>query len=151
VPVDPSAALLAAEINKGRSMLSEADALLAEGNFERAAAAYERLSVLDLSGDPPAQRELQLRGLWGVALANLKAVPNRPANVTASKAALQGVIAGYEGSMEAVQASLFLNMLDEMDRMRVQGAQRDETIKRLNESLEQLKRIDLTKRPNGNP
>jgi hypothetical protein len=149
VRVDPTAALLATEVNKARAILSEADELLAQEEYADAAAKYEQVSVMHLSDDPEAMHELQIEGLWGVAIANLLITPNRLANSNASRTALQTVIASYEGTRDAITARWVLGTIDEMDRLRVQGARDAEDIRRLTEMLDQLKRIDLPRRPGG--
>ena len=150
VPVDPTAALLAAEVNRARSVLADADGLLAKGEHERAAAAYEQVTLMHLSGDPEAVHELQVQALWGVAMANLLVTPNRLANRTATRNALQTVIATYDGTPWSVQARMMLGMLEEIDALRLQGSRSQEEIKRLNETIEQLRRVDLPRRPGGN-
>jgi hypothetical protein len=149
VVVDPTAARLADEVNRARSILTDADAHLAAGEHERAAAAYEQVALMHLSGDPEAVHELQVQGLWGVAMANLLITPNRLAHKTASRTALQTIIATYSGTPWAVQSRLVLSILDEIDDLRVQGARSQEDIKRLNEAIEQLRRVDLPRRPGG--
>jgi outer membrane PBP1 activator LpoA protein len=149
VAVDPTEALRAAEINKARTTLSDANALLGQGEYERAAALFEQVSVMHLSGDPTSVHELQVQALLGIAISNMQVAPNRLANATASRTALQTVIATYDGTLEAATARLLLGMVDEMDRLRVQGARNAEDIRRLNEMVEQLRRIDLTRRPGG--
>jgi hypothetical protein len=147
--VDPTEALRAAEINKARTTLADANTLLGQGEYERAAAAFEQVSVMHLSGDPTAVHELQVQALLGIAISNMLITPNRLANATASRTALQTVIATYEGTLEAATARLVLSMVEEMDRLRVQGARNAEDIRRLNEMLEQLRRIDAARRPGG--
>jgi hypothetical protein len=149
VQVDPTAALLATQVSKAREMLAEADDLLAREEYEGAAAKYEQVSVMHLSDDPDEMHELQVEGLWGVAIANLLITPNRLANSNASRTALQTLIASYDGTRDAITARWMLGMIDEMDRLRVQGARNAEDIRRLTEMVDQLKRIDLTRRPGG--
>jgi outer membrane PBP1 activator LpoA protein len=149
VAVDPTEALRAAEINRARTKLAEANALLNASEYEQAASQFEQVSVMHLSGDPTAVHELQVQALLGIAISNMLITPNRLANATASRTALQTVIATYDGTIEAATARLVLGMVDEMDRLRVQGARNQEDIRRLEDMVEQLRRIDLTRRPGG--
>jgi hypothetical protein len=146
VPVDPSAALLAGEVNRARTALAQANALLDQGEHERAAAVYQEVSVMHLSDDPEAMHELQVDALWGVAIANLSITPNRAANNAASRTALQTIIAASDGTLQAATARWVLGQLDESDRLRAQGVQNQAEIRRLTETIDQLKRVD-TRRP----
>jgi hypothetical protein len=151
VAVDPQAALLANQVSKGRAILTEADAMLAQGEIEPAIPMYEQIFGLDLAGDVYAKRELQLRALLGVAQANLQANPSRPVHITAAKTALQTVIASYDGSLEATYARWILTTLEEVERLRALGRDKDATIRQLNETVDQLRKIDSNRRPNGSP
>jgi len=149
VAVDPRAALLADEIARARAKLAEAADLFSRDEHEKAAAAYDQVATMHLSGDPESTHELQVRALWGVAVSNLSVKPLRAAHLTAAKTALQTVIASSEGTLDAMTARFVLSTLEESDRLRAQGNQQAEEIKRLNETIDLLKRADLNRRPGG--
>jgi hypothetical protein len=98
--------------------------------------------------DDPAFRELRARALWGAALTHLVSLtPN--GDTSASMTLLETLVTSYDGTVEAAQARWAVALLDQMRRLRAQSADKDEDIRRLNETIEQLKRIDLSRRPSG--
>jgi tetratricopeptide (TPR) repeat protein len=137
----------AGELRKADSILAQADELLRQGDYEPAIAAY--LQVLELKrADDPAFRELRARALWGAALTHLVSLtPN--GDTSASMTLLETLVTSYDGTVEAAQARWAVALLDQMRRLRAQSADKDEDIRRLNETIEQLKRIDLSRRPSG--
>jgi hypothetical protein len=147
-PVVEPDTTFAGELRRADSILAQADQLLRQGDYEPAIAAY--LQVLDLErvDDPAFPRELRARALWGAAVTHLVSLtPN--GDTSASMTLLETLVTSYDGTVEAAQARWVVALLDQMRRLRAQSADKDEDIRRLNETIEQLKRIDLSRRPSG--
>ena len=115
-----------------------------------AAEGYQRVIDLHRADDPGFPRELRARALWGAAVTRLLSL--EPSGDTApTKTLLQTLSTSYDGTLEAQQARWAMAALKEIDRLRAQGSRKDEDIRRLNEQMEQLKRIDLNRRPTTPP
>ena len=138
---------LSVDLRRAQSLLVDGDAQLGEGAYDQAILSYRRVMALPLVNDPEFPRQLRARALWGEALANLSVNPTGDTAPTMSL--LQTLVSSYEGTLEAAQAKVVIATLTSFQRLRGQNAQKEEEIKRLNEQLEQLKRIDLTRRPGG--
>ena len=139
---------LAGEVEKAQWFLGEADGYLRESALEQAAAGFQRVLDLPRAGDPAFPRELRARALWGTALTGLLSL--EPGGDTApTLTILETLILSSDGTVEAAQARLAVAMIKEIDKLRALTVQKDEDIRRLNETMEQLKRIDLSRRPSG--
>lgn len=138
---------LSVDVRRAQSLVAEGDARLGEGAYDLAIVSYRRVMALDRVNDPDFPRELRAQALWGEALANLSVNPS--GDTVPTMTLLQTLVSSYDGTVEATQAKVVIAMLTRLDRLRGQSAQKDEDIKSLKETLEQLKRIDLSRRPGG--
>jgi hypothetical protein len=148
-PPEPDTTL-AGEVRRAQALLADADVHLREGTLGEAAEGYQRVIDLHRADDPGFPRELRARALWGAAVTRLLSL--EPSGDTApTMTLLQTLSTSYDGTLEAQQARWAMAALKEIDRLRAQGSRKDEDIRRLNEQMEQLKRIDLNRRPTTPP
>ena len=124
------------------ALLEQGQALLLAGRFEEAVSALETYLVF---GEHPEHRR---EAAWSLALVHL--LPNSPLRQPARALTLLAEIEeGYPGTMEALQAAWLQAVLREGERNRSTLEEQGQTIRELNELVEQLKRIDLNRRPPG--
>jgi hypothetical protein len=124
------------------ALLEQGKALLLAGRFEEAVSALETYLVF---GEEPEHRR---EAAWSLALVHL--LPQSPLRQPARALSLLAEIEeGYPGTLEALQATWLHAMLREGDRNRSRVQEQEQTIRELNELVEQLKRIDLNRRPPG--
>jgi len=92
----------------------------------------------------PAREE----ALWGLAMLHL--LPQSPVvDRERAMAALEELRDAHGESIRGAQARWILGMLDELQTMRAQMDQQAELLRQLTETVEQLRRIDLNRRPTG--
>lgn len=124
------------------ALLEQGQALLLAGRFEEAVSALETYLVF---GEEPEHRR---EAAWALALVHL--LPQSPLRQPARALSLLAEIEeGHPGTLEALQATWLQAVLREGDRDRSTLQEQEQTIRELNELVEQLKRIDLNRRPPG--
>lgn len=97
------------------------------------------------SDEPVPDRE---EALWGLAMLHL--LPQSPVvDRERAMAALEELRDTHGESIRGAQARWVLGILDELQTMRAQMDQQAELLRQLNETVEQLRRIDLNRRPTG--
>jgi hypothetical protein len=123
-------------------LLEQGHALLVAGRHEEAVAAFETYLVF---GEHPDHRRA---ATWSLALVYL--LPTSPLrSQPRALALLRTLEEGHPGSLEAMQAGWIRAMLQEGARNRSAIQEHERTIRELNELVEQLKQIDLNRRPPG--
>jgi len=123
-------------------LLEQGRALLVAGRHEEAVAAFETYLVF---GEDPEHRR---SATWSLALVYL--LPTSPLRSQPRALALLATLEeGHPGSLEAMQAGWIRAMLQEGARNRSAIQEHERTIRELNELVEQLKQIDLNRRPPG--
>ncbi|CAN5720575.1 hypothetical protein BH23GEM11_BH23GEM11_05870 [soil metagenome] len=149
---DPSASVAAAESSGESStryekpptemLLEQGHALLVAGRYEEAVAAFETYLVF---GEQPDHRR---SATWSLALVYL--LPTSPLRSQPRALALLDSLAeAHPGSLEAIQAGWIRTVLQESARNRSALQEHERTIRDLNVLVEQLKQIDLNRRPPG--
>ncbi|TVP50057.1 MAG: hypothetical protein EA350_01050 [Gemmatimonadales bacterium] len=123
-------------------LLDQGHALLVAGRFEEAVAAFETYLVF---GENPAHRRT---ATWSLAMVYL--LPTSPLHSqTRALALLRTLEDGHPRSLEAMQAGWIRTVIQEGTRNRSTIQEHERTIRELNELVEQLKQIDLNRRPPG--
>jgi len=116
----------------------------AKGDFAKAAQAYEiylRDNFSPANGD-----EALLR------LALTHALPESSVrDMPKALALLQRIVKSFPQSPFAAQAEFILGLQREVERLRFDVGRRDDRIRQLSEELEQLKQIDMNRRPTRPP
>jgi signal transduction histidine kinase len=116
--------------------------LLADGRFEDARTAFA--GVRDETGavDPELRRE----ALWGLVMVHL--LPDSPVRDPGlAVEALRALEEGHRGELPGLQAVLVRELVEELAGVRSVAQEQEEVLRRLVETVEALKRIDLTRRP----
>ncbi len=133
--------------DRSEEILAEGAAFLAIGDF---AASRSRIQHLldrweeEDGGNPPA--ELRAKALWHLGLLHL--LPEAPdRDPERALSILTRLTEEYPATPEGVQAQWIRGLLEELEGVRQQGAQQEQRIRELNETVEQLRRIDLNRRP----
>ena len=139
---------LAGEVGRAEFFLGEADLHLRQGRLELATENYQRVLGLQRADAAEFPRDIRARALWGTAVTRLLAL-DPEGDTTLTMSVLETLVTSYDGTVEAAQARLAVAMLKEIEKLRAQSVRKDEDIRRLNETMEQLKRIDLSRRPSG--
>lgn len=86
--------------------------------------------------------------LWGLAMVFL--LPESPIqDRERGTDALERLTEEFGTSVPGAQARWLLGLLAELEQVRTQVAQQEDLLRQLNETVEQLKRIDLNRRPAG--
>jgi hypothetical protein len=123
-------------------LLDQGHALLVAGRYDEAVAAFETYLVF---GENPDHRRA---ATWSLALVYL--LPTSPLQSQPRALALMATLEeAHAGSLEAMQAGWVRALLQESARNRSAIAGHERTIRELNELVEQLKQIDLNRRPPG--
>jgi hypothetical protein len=133
--------------DRSEEILAEGAAFLAIGDFS---ASRSRIQYLldhweeNDGGDVPAG--LRAKALWHLGLLHL--LPDAPdRDPERALSILTRLTEEYPATPEGVQAQWIRGLLQELDGARQQGAQQEQRIRELNETVEQLRRIDLNRRP----
>jgi hypothetical protein len=137
-PPEPPARLPAAVAP--RPSLGDADKAFTAGNYASAARSYRR--YLDAK---EAQRDRD-RALYQLGVSQAL-MGSSPRGRTMAESTLESLVSQYPKSPYAASGRLVLDLLRENRRLRGDGTTKDETIKRLQEDLERLKKIDMDRRP----
>jgi signal transduction histidine kinase len=131
-----------AEAPDGDRILEEADQRFYEGNFVEAERAFVRYLESYEARWPPQEA----RALWGLAMIHL--LPDSPLHdQPRARTFLEQLSARYAGSVRGDQARWIVGILDELDQIRTQVDQQEALLGQLTETVEQLRRIDLNRRP----
>jgi hypothetical protein len=133
-------------------ILEEAEESLAEGRFQRASLLFSRFLAREYeaendrnAGKPPPGVD---RALWGVAILHLLPEADLYDQERAVEA-LDRLADEYGDTVRGMQAAWIRGILRELDQVRAQANQQEELLRQLTETVEQLKRIDLNRRPTG--
>lgn len=123
-------------------LLVEGRALFVAGRHEEAAGAFEAYLLFGREAGHRAE------AAWNLALLHL--LPASPVrSPSRAMALLEGIVEQHPGSVEALQARWVQGLLDENTRQRTTLQEQARSLRELNELVEQLKRIDLNRRPPG--
>jgi len=116
--------------------------LLAAGEFEEAG----RLFAEVRDGTGGVGSEAKVEALWGLVMVHL--LPESSARDPALAVdALTALEEEYPGELPGLQAFLVRELVEELDGVRSVAQEQEEVLRRLVETVEALKRIDLTRRP----
>jgi len=134
------------------STLDEARDHFRAGRYHQAEFLFTRYleQAKDARGASSIDETVQAReeALWGLAMLHL--LPQSPVvDRERAMAALEELRDTHGESIRGAQARWVLGMLDELQTMRAQMDQQAELLRQLNETVEQLRRIDLNRRPTG--
>lgn len=128
------------------SLLDQADSLLAANSPGPAAELYrETLNWIEIAA-PDSAADLVNRATWGLAVTYLV----EPTRDYERARILLRELENRGGSPESVTARTVGRLLDDVGRLRSQVAEQQAAIQALNEMVEQLKLIDLNRRPAPN-
>lgn len=128
------------------TLLARGEAHLGSGALPEAESAFEDALYWIEIGDPLPLADHARRARWGLALTYLLSDDATRAERTRQ---LLAELADQEGAVDAVFARWITSTLEEVRRLRNQVAAQQDVIRTLNETVEQLKQIDLTRRPAG--
>lgn len=125
--------------------LDDAEALLSRGRYEAAANQFtEYLEARQASGHAREED----RALWGLAMLHL--LEDSPLyDQELATAALDRLIEKHGETMRGMQARWIRGILAQLEQVRTQADQQQQLLLQLSETVEQLKRIDLNRRPTG--
>ncbi len=124
------------------ALLEQGRALLVAGRYAEAVPALETYLVF---GDHPRHR---VEAAWTLAMVYL--LPESPVrSQTQALPLLEQIIEAHPGTVEALQAAWLRGLLQDQGRQRTTIQEQERNIRELNELVEQLKRIDLNRRPPG--
>ena len=125
------------------ALLDLATIHLEAGRLDEAAGLKRR--ALAMEGVPAARRQ---QALWSLAMIHL--LPESPLHdVDQARSDLTRLEAEHGDSVPGQQARWLLGLLNELDRTRTDLAEQAEVVEQLRETVEQLRRIDLNRRPSG--
>ncbi len=126
-------------------LLDEAEEHFRAGRYHQAEFLFSRyLDGAESDGPPPAREE----ALWGLAMLHL--LPDSPVvDRERAMASLEQLRDEHGESIRGAQARWVLGILDELQTVRTQMDQQSELLRQLTETVEQLRRIDLNRRPTG--
>ncbi len=124
-------------------LLDQATTHFEAGRLQQAANLNRQL--LEMEGVPSTRRE---RALWSLAMIHL--LPESPLHdPTRARADLTRLGNEHGESVRGQQARWLLGLLDDLDQVRGQVAEQTELLEQLTETVEQLRRIDLNRRPSS--
>jgi signal transduction histidine kinase len=116
--------------------------LLAAGRFEDARRAFAGVQDETESVGPDMKRE----ALWGLVMVHL--LPDSPVRDPGLAVdALLALEEEHQGELPGLQAVLIRELVEELHGVRSVAQEQEEVLRRLVETVEALKRIDLTRRP----
>lgn len=127
-------------------VLEEAEIHFAEGRYRTAAALFERYLTEDRHvGGVEGEDD---RALWGLAMLHL--LPESPLHDREeAMAMLDRLVTEHGESRWGIQARWTRDVLQELDDVRGQAARQEALLRQLTETVEQLRQIDLNRRPTG--
>ena len=138
----PPGSAEAAPPPRAEVLLEQGEALLIAGRHAEAIPALEAYLVV---GEVPEHR---LSASWALALAHLH--PENPRRDPARARFFLGQIREeHPGTLQAVHATLLEGMVRDLSRTRATVEEQQRVIAELNQTVEQLKQIDLNRRPGG--
>jgi len=129
------------------TLLARGEGYLASGALTDAENAFQDALYWIRLGSTAPIAEQELRAKWGLALTYLTA--DQAVRQSERTRQVLQEIADQEGSADSLLASWIVGALDEIRRLRSEVSRQQELIRTLNETVEQLKLIDLTRRPAG--
>lgn len=133
-------------VDRTEEILAEGAAFLAVGEYEQS---RERLQyVLDRYEEDGngVRPELRARALWHLGILHL-VQEGAERDEDRAKAILTRLSEEYPATAEGVQARWLRDLMEELDGARQQTAEHEQRIRELNDTVEQLRRIDLNRRP----
>jgi len=126
-------------------LLEQATAHFEAGRLQQAANLNRQL--LEMTGVPAVRRE---RALWSLAMIHL--LPESPLHDPGrARTDLARLGEDHGESIRGAQARWLLTLLEELDQVRGQAAEQAELLEQLTATVEQLRRIDLNRRPSSGP
>jgi len=127
-------------------LLEAGETHLREGRYIEAERSLIRFLESDGSSDPTATE----RALWSLALVHL--APESPLqNREHALVALRQIEEVEEDAIAQLKVRWIRSILEEVDTLRRQATEQQALLAQLIETVEQLKRIDLNRRPTGPP
>jgi hypothetical protein len=127
-------------------LLEAGETHLREGRYTEAERSLIRFLESDGTSDPVATE----RALWSLALVHL--VPESPLrNRENALVALRQIEEAEDDAIAQLKVRWIRSILEEVDTLRRQAAEQQALLTQLIETVEQLKRIDLNRRPTGPP
>lgn len=125
-----------------RSLLEEAEARFEAGDYRAA----ESLFVQYLESRQPDRDGQTDRALWGLAMVNL--LPESPIrDRERALVALDRLVEAHGGTVRGAQARWVRSLLQELEQIQTQVDAQERLLLQLTETVEQLRRIDLNRRP----
>lgn len=125
-------------------LLTEGEAALARGETSLAVGAFQDYLAFG------ERDERAARALWGLSVALLQ--PDTDVQDPARAYRLLAALSErHPDTVEGLQASWLHGLLLELERSQAVAAEQAQVIGRLNEMVEQLRQIDLNRRPGGGP
>ena len=125
-----------------RTLLLDGERLLAEGDAPGAVEAFQAYLAFGGSEDGSA------RALWGLALAYL-APDDETHDAERGLRVLGSLAEEHPSTLQGRQASWLHGLVIELDQSRAIAQEQEQIIEQLREMVEQLRRIDLDRRPGG--
>ncbi|TVP55510.1 MAG: hypothetical protein EA351_10420 [Gemmatimonadales bacterium] len=125
-----------------RTLLLDGERLLAEGNLDEAIEAFQ--GYLAFGGS----EEGSSRALWGLSLAFM--VPDTETHdPERGLRALDTLVDDHPLTLQGQQAQWLRGLIVELGHARAVAREQEQLIEQLSEMVEQLRRIDLDRRPGG--
>jgi hypothetical protein len=128
------------------AVLASADAELAAGSFGAAAACYREVLQRPGAEDWDPIGILRAHAMWGLVLTRVLA-GDAATDSEAAMTLLRTIASRHADTQEGAKAAWAIELLEEVARLRARSARQDEMIRSLHVTIEQLKRIDLNRRP----
>ena len=123
-------------------LLAQGWSLLAHGQFEEAGRHFAEIREGAGGLDP----QVKVEALWGLVMVHL--LPESPVRDPGLAVnALTALEEEHPGELPGLQAVLVRELVDELAVVRSVAQEQEEVLRRLVETVEALKRIDLTRRP----
>lgn len=134
-----------APVLRTSAMVDEAVLHYTEGRYETA----RNLLTRYLEGENGADLETErARAIWGLAMVHL--TPESPTHdPERGKSLLDQLSHEFPGTTWSTQARWAHGLLAELERVRTEAAEQEVLLRQLTETVEQLRRIDLNRRPTG--
>ncbi len=135
--------------DRTEEILAEGKAYLAIGDHSASRARFQY--VLDrweeeVGNGVEIPAELRARALWHLGLLHLLA-EGQDRDEEQALSLLTRLVEEYPATPEGVQARWLRTLLQDLEGARQRGAEQEQRIRELNETVEQLRRIDLNRRP----